>query len=151
MLQRKCVRILKFAPFNAHTNQIFIDLKILKVRDVIKLNQLKLTYDFLNNNLPADLMSLFQRSSDVRSVQTNSVVRDLLYLPPIQSSTYGNQSIRYRCAQLWNAMFKSGSVQVKADREKHSRVLLSKIRSGYNLGNALKRHFTGWIQFCVAQ
>ena len=133
MLQRKCVRILTFAPFNAHTKQIFIDLKILKVRDVIKLNQLKLTYDFLN----ADLMSLFQRSSDVRSVQTNSVVRDLLYLPPIQSSTYGSQSIRYRCAQLWNEMFKSGSVQVKADREKHSRILLSKIRNGCNLGNAL--------------
>ena len=87
VLQRKCVRILTFAPFNAHTNQIFIDLKILKVRDVIKLNQLKLTYDFLNNNLPADLMPLFQRSSDVRSVQTNSVVRDLLYLPSFQSST----------------------------------------------------------------
>ena len=141
VLQRKCVRILTFAPFNAHTNQIFIDLKILKVRDVIKLNQLKLTYDFLNNNLPADLMPLFQRSSDVRSVQTNSVVRDLLYLPSFQSSTYGNRSIRYRCAQLWNEMFKSGSVQVKSDREKHSRILLSKIRSGYNLRNALKRHF----------
>ena len=86
-------------------------------------------------------MTLFQRSSDVRSVQTNSVVRDLFYLPPIRSSTYGIQSIRYRCAQLWNEMFKSGSVQVKSDREKHSRILLSKIRSGYNLRNALKRHF----------
>ena len=141
VLQRKCVRILTFAPFNAHTNQIFIDLKILKVRDVIKLNQLKLTYDFLNNNLPADLMTLFQRSSDVRSVQTNSVVRDLLYLPSFQSSTYGSRSIRYRCAQLWNEMFKSGSVQVKSDREKHSRILLSKIRNSCNLRNALKRHF----------
>ena len=86
-------------------------------------------------------MPLFQRSSDARSVQTNSVIRDLLYLPPIQSSTYGIQSIRYRCAQLWNEMFKSGYVQVKDDREEHSRVLLSKIRNGDNLRNALKRHF----------
>ena len=29
VLQRKCVRILKFAPFNSHTNQLFIDLKFL--------------------------------------------------------------------------------------------------------------------------
>ena len=142
MLQRKCVRILTFAPFNAHTNQIFIDLKILKVREVIKLNQLKLTYNFLNNNLPADLMTLFQRSSDVRSgMQTNSVARDLLYLPTIQSSAYGNQSIRFKCVQLWNALFKSGSIQVKANHEGNNRILLSKIRNSYNLGNALKRHF----------
>ena len=35
VLQRKCVRILKFAPFNSHTNQFFIDLKFLKVKDII--------------------------------------------------------------------------------------------------------------------
>ena len=42
VLQRKCVRILKFAPFNSHTNQLFIDLKFLKVKDIINTHQLKL-------------------------------------------------------------------------------------------------------------
>ena len=48
VLQRKCVRILTFAPFNSHTDEIFEDLKILKVRDVIKMHQLRLVFDFLH-------------------------------------------------------------------------------------------------------
>jgi len=142
VIQKKCVRIMTFAPFTAHTNQIFIDLKILKVREVIKLNQLRLCYDFLNNNLPTDLMTLFKLSSDIRSVnQTNSVVNNLFYIPKIQSSTYGNKSIRYKCAKLWNEMFKTGSIQVKADGAEKNRISLSKIRNVHNFKNALKRHF----------
>ena len=37
-------------------NDIFRELGILKVRDVIKVHQLKLVYDFLNGRLPSDLM-----------------------------------------------------------------------------------------------
>ena len=40
-LQNKCVRIMTFAPFNSNTDQAFIDLKLLKVSEVIKTNQLK--------------------------------------------------------------------------------------------------------------
>ena len=61
ILQRKCVRILTFAPFNSHiTNETFINLKLLKVRDVIKFFQLKLIYDFQCTTLPTDLMQIFQ-------------------------------------------------------------------------------------------
>ena len=57
VLQRKCIRILTFAPFDSHvTNQTFIDLKFLKVRDVIKFIQLKLIYDFQCTTLPTDLI-----------------------------------------------------------------------------------------------
>ena len=58
VLQRKCVRILTFAPFNSHTDGIFEDLRILRVRDVIKMHQLRLVFDFLHGRLPSDLMSL---------------------------------------------------------------------------------------------
>ena len=64
-LQKKCVRIMTFAPFNAHTNPIFQELELIKVQDVIKSQQLKLVYDFHMNCLPDDLMSLFQLSSNV--------------------------------------------------------------------------------------
>ena len=54
-----------FAPFNSHTNEIFINLNLLKVRDLISLSQLKLAHNFLNDRLPTDLMSLFLLRSDV--------------------------------------------------------------------------------------
>ena len=46
VLQRKCLRIMTFAPYDSPTNQKFIDLKLIKVRDIIKMNQLKLVYNF---------------------------------------------------------------------------------------------------------
>ena len=142
VLQKKCIRILTFSPFNSHTNELFRDLKILKVRDVIKLYQLKLVYDFLNNRLPSDLMSLFRRSSDVHQTQVlNSSVNNHLYIPRIRTSTYGNKSIRYHCAKLWNEVFKNGSIQVKDIREKHSHIQLENMKNVFSFTNALKRHF----------
>ena len=59
VLQKKCIRIMTFSDFNSHTNPLFIDLKLLKVRDIIKTQQLKLVYNFYNNSLPTDLKNLF--------------------------------------------------------------------------------------------
>ena len=79
ILQKKCVRILSFAPYGAHTNQLFINLNLLKLRDIIKLNQLMLVYDYYEGNLPADLMTLFRPSSEVHStnMQLNSTIKSL--------------------------------------------------------------------------
>ena len=43
--------------FNSHTNPLFIQLKILKLCDVIKLQQLKLVYEFTNKIVHMDLMN----------------------------------------------------------------------------------------------
>ena len=89
-LQKKCVRIMTFAPFNAHTNPIFQELELLKVQDVIKTQQLKLVFDFHTGGLPEDLMSLFQLTTDVQTTNLvlNSENRNLLYLPPFKTMTY---------------------------------------------------------------
>ena len=42
ILQNKCIRIMTFAPFDQNVDQSFIDLGLLKVREVIKTNQLKI-------------------------------------------------------------------------------------------------------------
>ena len=36
ILLKKCLRIMTFSDFNSHTNPLFIDFKLLKVRDIIK-------------------------------------------------------------------------------------------------------------------
>ena len=93
-----------FAPFNSHTNQIFIDLQLIKVRDLIAMSQLKLVYDFLNDRLPTDLMSLFRLSSDVHTTfrRLKSTINKLIYIPNFKTITYGKDSLRYQCAKLWN-------------------------------------------------
>ena len=108
---------MSFASFEAHSNELFIDLGLLKVRDLISLDQLKLVYDFHTKRLPSDLMSLFQLSSDIHTQarELNSTVNKLLHIPKVKTSTYGLDSIRYQCAKLWNTKFKSGTIQVDED------------------------------------
>ena len=45
---------MSFSDFNSHTNQLFMDLKLLKVRNIIDLQHLNLVYDFYDNRLPID-------------------------------------------------------------------------------------------------
>ena len=140
VLQKKCVRIMSFAPFNSHTNQLFIALKLLKVRDIISLNQLNIVYDFYDNSLPNDLMSLFQPSIDVHTtnMQLNSSIKNLIHIPSINTSTYGIQSLKYTCAKLWNEYFTKG-ISINSDR-KHN-VSFNKIKSIHHFKKVLKKHF----------
>ena len=143
VLQRKCIRILTFAKFNSHIpNETFIDLKLLKVREIIKFFQLKLVYDFQCTTLPTDLMSLFRLSGDIRTntpQSLNSIDKKLLYIPKFNGITYGKCSLRYHCPKLWNETFKSGTIQVNPDRKKDIKV--SQIKTIYNFKNAIKRHY----------
>ena len=142
ILQKKCVRILTFSPFNSHTSDIFKEMKILKVKDIIKMHQLKLVFDFTKNALPNDLMSLFTLAKDIHPDQNlNSSENNLLYIPKVKTTTYGTNSLKYHCAKLWNDFFKKGNIQVKDINEKNSLIHLSKIKSKQNFNNALKRHF----------
>ena len=143
ILQRKCVRILTFAPFNSHiSNETFINLKLLKVRDVIKFFQLKLIYDFQCTTLPTDLMQFFKLSSEVRPNafdSLNSIDKKLLYIPKFNTVTYGKQSLRYLCPKLWNDTFKTGFISVSDVQKKN--IPISKIKTIHNFKNALKRHY----------
>ena len=140
-LQKKCVRIMTFAPFNAHTNPIFQDLELLKVQDVIKSQQLKLVFDFYQSCLPDDLMDLFQLTADVHTTNLvlNSADRNLLHLPPFKTMTYGKKSIRYQCSKIWNYTFKNGMIQIDSDRSKD--IKLDSIETNKRFKKAIKEHF----------
>ncbi len=138
-LQKKCVRILSFAPFNSHTNQLFIDLNLIKVRDLISINRLKLVYDFLNNRLPDDLTSLFSLTSDIHTTSRDlkSSINKLIYIPSFKTITYGKDSLRYQCAKLWNTIFKTGEIQVEADKLKK----LAEIKTINKFKEAIKKYY----------
>ena len=130
---------MSFSPFNSPSNDLFIDLGLVKVRDLIAMNQLKLVYDFLNNRLPTDLRSLFRLASDVHTTnkELKSVVNNLIYIPRFKTITYGKDSLRYQCAKLWNKTFKNGDIQIESDERKK----LSQIRNIKGFTKTLKKHF----------
>jgi hypothetical protein len=141
ILQNRCLRIMTFAPFNSNTDQSYIDLGLLKVREVIKLNQLKVVYDFYDRKLPDDLMSLFILSSNVHLTNQvlNSALNNLIHIPSFDTITYGKNSIKYHCAKLWNDMFPTGYIQVNANHKND--IHLTKINSIHYFKKILKKHF----------
>ena len=141
VLQNKCLRIMTFAPYISNVDQSFLDLKLLKVRDVIKTQQLKVAYDFHDKSLPDDLMGLFRLSTNVHTTnQTlNSALNNLIHIPKIKTVTYGNNSIRYHCAKLWNQMFRTGSFRIDSNPENDEK--LCKVNSIHYFKKKLKQHF----------
>ena len=114
-LQKKCVRIITFSDFNSHANPLFIDLKILKVHDVIKLQQLKLAYEYCNNLIPYDLRNFFNCSSEIHTTNLTlrSIHKHCLIIPPIKTVHSGNKSLKFQCASLWNH-FMTKSIPLRA-------------------------------------
>ena len=141
VLQNKCLRIMTFAPYNSNVDQSFLDLKLLKVREVIKSQQLKVAYDFHDKSLPDNLMDLFRLSSNVHTTnQTlNSALNNLIHIPKINTVSYGSHSIRYHCAKLWNQMFRNGTFHIDANPAND--VHLCKVNSVHYFKKKLKQHF----------
>ena len=59
ILQKKIVRLITFSHYKDHTNPLFINLKIVKLRDLVFLLSATFMYNFQNNNLPDFLIPFF--------------------------------------------------------------------------------------------
>ena len=106
VLQKKCFRIINFAAFNSHTNSLFYKDKILKFEDIIKLEQMKIIFEYKTNCLPSDLISLFLENKDINCHATRNVSKGGIFIPQIRTKTFGNKSLKYSEAVLWNEHLK---------------------------------------------
>ena len=71
--KKKAIRILSLSPYNAHTEPLFKELKLLKVMDILKLQQLKFYYKFRNQKLPYYLQALpLNYNRDMHSYSTRT-------------------------------------------------------------------------------
>ena len=86
-------------------------------------------------------MTLFILSSNIHSTSQvlNSAINNLIYIPSFDTITYGRNSIKFYCAQLWNNMFPTGFIQVDANR--NNDVHLTKINTIHYFKKLLKKHF----------
>ena len=135
VLQRKCVRILTFSDFQSHSNPLFIQLGLIKARDIIKSQQLKLVFDYLSGSLPDDLNVLFTLNSVVHE-HDNRHSEYLLHLPEIQTTTYGNKSINFHCPSVWNSTVRQG-IPITANKSGP----IETIHNAIHLKKTLKKHF----------
>ena len=89
------------APFNSHNNELFIK------NELVKIEQLKLVFDFKIKKLPNDLQNLFQLNNEIHTHVTRNV--KYIYVPQTNTSSYGNNSIRYSAPMIWNTLIKNNN------------------------------------------
>ena len=70
-LQKKAIRIISISKYNAHTEPLFKELKLLKVTDILRLQELKFYYKYKNNKLPHYLQNLpLECNTDIHNYAT---------------------------------------------------------------------------------
>ena len=79
----------------------------MKLNDIIETSYVKLMFNFINNKLPPDLSNMFQYSFTVHNYNTRNVSNQGLYIPSINTTAFGNKSLRYNTHVVWNKLLKT--------------------------------------------
>ena len=97
--QKKCVRSIVKARYNAHTDPIFSKLKILKTAELIDLNQILFMFDIKNQNVSSRIRNLFSFSTKkyvTRNAQVPIVIK--------HRTKAMNSSVFVKSIKLWSSL-----------------------------------------------
>ena len=101
-LQKRCLRLITFSDFHAPSSELFSILNVLKIYDVIKLQNISLVHDILKNNCPPRVSSIFNLSYYQHDYETRGSYTSLLSRPRCRTLLYGINSITYQSILQWN-------------------------------------------------
>ena len=98
-LQKRALRIMTNSRYNAHTEPLFKQLHLLKVKDIFDVQCLKFWYKFVNNELPNYIRNMFTYNHELHDFETRN--RDRLHL--YQTRTSGARNVlRHHIPELLN-------------------------------------------------
>ena len=107
-LQKKAIRLISFAKHQEHSSPLFKELNLLKLTDMIKLNNILFAHDTINNNTPAIFKDYFtfnevsHQHDTINRLNSNySIPNGSLQVPDYRTKS-GKSSIKYICSSIWN-------------------------------------------------
>ena len=93
------IRIMTNSRYNAHTEPLFKQLYLLKVKDIFDVQCMKFWYKFVNKKLPIFFRDMFKYNHEVHDIGTRS--HDQLHLYPTRTSGARNV-LRHHIPELLN-------------------------------------------------
>ena len=87
-LQKRALRIMMNSKYNAHTDPLFKDLLMLKVKDIFDVQCLKLWYKSVNNEFPHFFKSILTYDHELYETETYS--HGMLHLYPTRTAVTRN-------------------------------------------------------------
>ena len=99
-IQKKAVRFITLAKFNAHSEPIFKSLNLLKVQDIFEICQMKFYHNYLNKKLPHFFNQIsFQNNIQIHHYETR--INSQFHLPKVKHS-FAKLCIRYSLPSILN-------------------------------------------------
>ena len=108
--KKRDLRIMTNSKYNTHTEPLFKQLHLLKVKDIFDVQCLKFWYKFVNKNLPNYFRDMFKYNYELHEIGTRS--HDQLHLYPTRISGARNV-LRHHIPELLNKSPKSLIERIK--------------------------------------
>ncbi len=96
--QKKAIRCIYKANYNAHSSPLFKESRVLKLKDIHKFQLCGMAYNFMNDTLPSPLKRMFKRNTDIHSVATRQI-HDI-YLPKVNNNLV-KRSFIFESPNMW--------------------------------------------------
>ena len=103
-LQNRALRIISFTDFQANADPLYRNLKILKLKDHIILQNCLFVHEVLNKVSPNCFHDYFKLAREVHNYNTESGTLGCLYVTNKSTIKYGLNSIINTCISNWNAL-----------------------------------------------
>ena len=101
--QKKVGRAIVGATYNANTNNILYDLRILKLDDIYKINVSKFILAFMKHELPPPIMTLYTPAKNPQNYNTRQNMKFKIK-PQIRRTLQASQSIIHNGPNIWNSL-----------------------------------------------
>ena len=98
----KLQRLITFSAPRTPSNPIFSNLGILKFFDIVEVLNILFVHQYLNQNLPSDLLKTLKFIKISHSFNTRGNFLGLLKLPSVKTHNYGSNSFSKLAIQQWN-------------------------------------------------
>ena len=106
ILQKRTIRIITYAKFDAHTTPLFAKLNLLKFQDIITLYIACFMYNYSNSNIPNAFNSFFTAVNKSHTYNTRLASKSSFVFPKVRTS-YGKFNIRFLGPKIWNEIEES--------------------------------------------
>ena len=103
IMQKKLVRSIAFAKYDAHTEPLFKKLGLLKLHDIYRVQISKFTLSHINGTLPLALNNIFTMSNETHDHRTRHSVSLKFQIPKVRTST-ASRSIAKMGPEVWNKL-----------------------------------------------
>ena len=101
-LQNKAIRLINFATYRASVNPLYKASKILKLSDVVKLQNFLLVLDDVKGKLPTALSNTFHLVKNAHNLNTRGATHYKMVVPAARTLRFGIRRIKFQSVQVWN-------------------------------------------------